>query len=46
MRELSLEAATHLERERADLDRLWQQRLERAAFETERAGRHYQLVSL
>jgi len=42
--ELSLEAASHLERERADLDRLWQQRLERAAFETERAGRHYRLV--
>jgi len=42
--ELSLEAATHLEQERADLDRLWQQRLERAAFETERAGRHYRLV--
>ncbi len=36
--ELSLEAATHLEQERADLDRLWQQRLERAAYEAERAG--------
>lgn len=35
--ELSLEAAMHLEQERSDLDRLWQQRLERAAFETERA---------
>ncbi len=42
--ELSLEAATHLERERADLDRLWQQRLERAAYEAERAGRQYRLV--
>lgn len=42
--ELSLEAATHLERERVDLDRLWQQRLERAAFETERVGRHYRSV--
>ncbi len=27
--ELSLEAASHLEQQRADLDRLWQQRLER-----------------
>lgn len=42
--ELSLEAAMHLEQERSDLDRLWQQRLERAAFETERAGRHYRLI--
>lgn len=42
--ELSLEAARHLEQERTDLDRLWQQRLERAVFETERAGRHYHLV--
>jgi len=42
--ELSLEAATHLEQERADLDRLWQQRLERAAYEAERAGRQYRLA--
>jgi DNA invertase Pin-like site-specific DNA recombinase len=42
--ELSLEAATHLERERADLDRLWQQRVERAAYEAERAGRQFRLV--
>jgi hypothetical protein len=42
--ELSLEAAMHLEQERASLERLWQHRLERAAFETERAGRHYRLV--
>ncbi len=41
---LSLEAATHLEQERADLDRLWQQRLERAAYEAERAGRQYRLA--
>jgi len=41
---VSLEAATHLERERQELDRLWQQRLERAAYETERAARHYRLV--
>ncbi len=39
--ELSLEAATHVERERADLVRLWEQRLERAAYEAERAGRQY-----
>ena len=42
--ELSLAAATHLERERADLDRLWQQRLERARYAAERAGRQYQLA--
>jgi DNA invertase Pin-like site-specific DNA recombinase len=42
--ELSLEAATHLERERAELAQLWQQRLERAAYEVERAARQYRLV--
>jgi DNA invertase Pin-like site-specific DNA recombinase len=42
--ELSLEAATHLEQERGELDRLWQQRLERARYEAERAGRQYRLV--
>jgi hypothetical protein len=42
--ELSLEAAKHLEQERTELDHLWQQRLERASFEAERAGRHYRLV--
>jgi DNA invertase Pin-like site-specific DNA recombinase len=42
--ELSLEAATHLEQERTELDQLWQKRLERSAFEAERAGRHYRLV--
>jgi DNA invertase Pin-like site-specific DNA recombinase len=42
--ELSLAAATHLERERADLDRLWQQRVERATYEAERAGRQFRLV--
>lgn len=42
--ELSLSAASHLEQERTELDRLWQQRLERAAFEADRARRHYQLV--
>lgn len=42
--ELSLEAATHLEQERADLDRLWGQRVERATYEAERAGRQFRLV--
>nr|WP_242038709.1 recombinase family protein [Chroococcidiopsis sp. [FACHB-1243]] len=42
--ELSLQAATQLEQERAQLNQIWQQRLERAAFEAERAGRHYRLV--
>ena len=42
--ELSLEAAAHLERERAELAQLWQQRLERAAYEAERAARQYGLV--
>ena len=41
---LSLEAAAHLEQARAELDRLWRQRLERASFEAERAGRHYRLT--
>jgi hypothetical protein len=41
--ELSLEAAQHVERERADLDRLWQQRLERVRYEAERAARQYHL---
>src|SRR5262245_4421708 len=41
---VSLEAATHLEQERQALDQLWQQRLERAAYESERAARHYRLV--
>ncbi|MEO1148047.1 MAG: zinc ribbon domain-containing protein, partial [Cyanobacteria bacterium J06638_22] len=42
--ELSLQATTQLEADRQELDTLWQQRLERAAMEAERAGRHYQLV--
>ena len=41
---LSLEATAHREQERRDLDRLWQQRLERAAYEAERAARHYRLI--
>jgi DNA invertase Pin-like site-specific DNA recombinase len=42
--ELSLQAATHLEQERAELARLFQQRVERATYEAERAGRQYRLV--
>jgi hypothetical protein len=42
--ELSLEASAHLEQERADLERLWQQKVERATYEAERAGRQYRLV--
>jgi hypothetical protein len=41
---LSLEAVRHAETERADLDRLWQQRLERARYEADRAARHYAAV--
>ena len=41
---LSLEAAACLEDERQALDQLWQQRVERAAYESERAARHYRLV--
>lgn len=42
--ELSLDAAQHLEQERAELEQLWQKRLERADYEAERAGRHYRSV--
>lgn len=42
--DLSLAAAAHLEQDRAELDTLWQQRLERAQFEADRARRHDQLV--
>lgn len=42
--ELSLEASENLEVEREELSRLWKQRLERAAYESERAARHYHLV--
>jgi DNA invertase Pin-like site-specific DNA recombinase len=41
---LSLEATAHLEQERQALDQLWQQRLERAAYEAERAARHYRAI--
>ena len=42
--ELSLTATEHLEQERAELDRLWQHRRERAAYEVERAARQYHAV--
>ena len=42
--ELSLAAAAQVEHERADLERLWQQRLERASYEAERARRQYDAV--
>src|SRR5215203_6170107 len=42
--ELSLEAAKNIEYERAELDSLWQKRLERVSYEAERAGRHYRSV--
>ncbi len=42
--ELSLEASEHLEKEREELDGLWQKRLERASYEADRAGRHYRLL--
>ncbi len=34
----------HLEQDRLELDKLWQQRLERAQFEADRASRHYHLI--
>ena len=42
--ELSLKAAEDLEQERRDLHQHWQQRLERAAYEVDRARRQYDAV--
>jgi DNA invertase Pin-like site-specific DNA recombinase len=42
--ELSLEAAKHIEEQRRELDGLWQSRLERARYETQRAARQYDQV--
>jgi DNA invertase Pin-like site-specific DNA recombinase len=42
--ELSLTATERMEQERAELDRLWQHRRERAAYEAERAARQYSAV--
>ena len=41
---LSLEATARVEQERQAVDQLWRQRLERAAYESDRAARHYRLV--
>ena len=42
--ELSLAATARVAQERAEIDRLWQQRRERAVYEAERAARQYQAV--
>ncbi|MEO8955229.1 MAG: hypothetical protein ABI465_11745 [Ktedonobacteraceae bacterium] len=42
--ELSLTATERVEQERAELDRLWQQRRERVAYEVERTAREIQAV--
>jgi hypothetical protein len=42
--ELSLEAAANIQKERDDLSELWRKRLERAAYEADRAERQYHLV--
>ena len=42
--ELSLQAAEEVERQRQQLDQLWQQRMERARYEADRAERQYQAV--
>ena len=42
--ELAIRAAQQVEQERADLERVWQQRLERARYEATRAERQYAAV--
>jgi len=42
--ELSLAAADNIQQERDQLDRHWQQRLQRAGYEAERAARQYHIV--
>jgi DNA invertase Pin-like site-specific DNA recombinase len=42
--EVSMAAAAHAENERAMLDKLWRQRLERARYAADRARRQYQLA--
>jgi hypothetical protein len=42
--DLSLAAIERLEQDRADLQRLWQQRVERARYEADRAARQYHAV--
>jgi Recombinase/Recombinase zinc beta ribbon domain len=43
--ELSLTAAERVEQDRAEVDRRWQQRRERAAYDAERAARQYHAVA-
>jgi hypothetical protein len=42
--EVSLQAAEQIQAERAELERIWQQRLERAAIAADRARRCYRLA--
>lgn len=42
--ELSLEVALNIEMERGELNKLWENRLERAQYETDRAARQYNRV--
>jgi DNA invertase Pin-like site-specific DNA recombinase len=42
--EVTIVAVTQMEQDRSELHQLWQQRLERATWEAERAGRHYRLT--
>ncbi|MFH0925076.1 MAG: recombinase family protein [bacterium] len=42
--ELSLEASKNIEGERTEIDKLWQNRLERSRYASERAARQYQAV--
>ncbi len=42
--ELSLASAQQIEQDRTELDKLWQQRLERASYEADYAGRHYHQI--
>jgi DNA invertase Pin-like site-specific DNA recombinase len=42
--EVSLAAATQIEQRRAEVDRIWRQRLERADYEADRARRCYRLA--
>jgi DNA invertase Pin-like site-specific DNA recombinase len=42
--ELSLASAQQIEQDRTELDKLWRQRLERASYQADYAGRHYRQV--
>ncbi len=41
---VAIAAAAQMEQDRSELHQIWQQRLERATWEVEPAGRHYRLV--